>query len=214
MKIFDISLDLSEKLVTYPGDRKFSIKQVLDLEEDDSVNLSEIHMSVHTGTHVDAPNHFIRNSDSITDININRFFGEAKVYDFTSKEISSGIDKLDLINLNIKKDNIVLFKTRNSKLRMYDSSFEKEAVYLTQEGASYLVSKRIKAVGIDYLSIGKYRDDEKTHKILLKHNIVIYEGLNLENINSGSYLFYGFPLKIKDCEGAPVRAILASESND
>ncbi len=210
MKAFDISMELSEKMVVYPGDRKFSKKQVLNLKNGDLVNLSEICMNVHTGTHLDSPIHYIHNSDSISDINLNRFFGSAQVFDFTSIELGTGITEVDLRSLNIKKDDIVLFKTKNSELMMKNTTFREDSVYLTQEGAFYLVSKNIKSVGIDYLSIGKYNDDKETHLALLENNVLIYEGLQLKDIVPGEYLFCGFPLKIKDCEGAPVRAVLLS----
>ena len=206
MKIFDISLEISEKMVSYPGDRKFAINKVLDLKKSDPVNLSEISMNVHTGTHLDVPKHYITNSESITDINPDRFFGNAKVFDFTRIEMGTGITETDLSTLEIKKDDIILFKTKNSEIN--NTIFKEDFVYLAQEGAVYLASKKIKSVGIDYLSIGKYKEDEKTHITLLENNILIYEGLNLKGINSGEYLFCGFPLRIKESEGAPVRAVL------
>jgi len=206
MKVFDISMEISERMVSYPGDKKFTFTKVSELIKGDPVNLSEINMNVHTGTHVDVPKHYITNSASITDINPDKFFGNAKVFDFTELGMGTGITEMDLKILDIKKDDIILFKTKNSEIS--DTSFKENYVHLTQEGAEYLVSKKIKSVGIDYLSIGKYKDDKKTHITLLENNILIYEGLNLKEIHSGEYLFCGFPLKIKESEGAPVRAVL------
>ncbi|MHA2032885.1 MAG: cyclase family protein [Candidatus Kariarchaeaceae archaeon] len=208
MKVFDISMEISEKVVVYPGDRKFSKKKVFDLTDGDLVNLTEICMNVHTGTHLDAPIHYIQNSDSIPDLSLNKFFGNTQVFDFTNIGFGTGITETDLSSLDIKKDEIILFKTKNSELRKNKTSFNEDYVYLTQEGASYLVSKKIKSVGIDYLSIGKYNKDKKTHLVLLEKNILIYEGLNLKEVPIGEYQFYGFPLKIKESEGAPVRAVL------
>jgi len=208
MKVFDISVEIFEEMVVYPGDRKFSKKKVLDLKDGDSVNLSEICMNVHTGTHLDAPIHYIQNSNSISDINPNKFFGNAQVFDFTSIELGAGITEIDLSSLDIKADGIILFKTKNSELKKKKTTFNEDYVYLTQEGASYLVFKKIRAVGIDYLSIGKYSEDKKTHLVLLEKNILIYEGLNLKDVPPGEYQFYGFPLKITESDGAPVRAVL------
>ncbi|MCK4847708.1 MAG: cyclase family protein [Candidatus Heimdallarchaeota archaeon] len=206
MKVFDISMEISETMIFYPGDRNFELNRVLDLKKGDPVNLSEISMNVHTGTHLDAPIHYIPDSASITDIDPSKFFGNAKVFDFTNIEMGAGITELDLSSLEIGKDDIILFKTKNSEFN--DTIFKEDFVYLTQEGAAFLVSKKIKSVGIDYLSIGKYKEDKKTHLTLLQNNILIYEGLNLKNIHPGEYLFCGFPLKIKKSEGAPVRAVL------
>ena len=94
------------------------------------------------------------------------------------------------------------------KIKKKKTTFNEDYVYLTQEGASYLVSKKIRAVGIDYLSIGKYSEDKKTHLVLLEKNVLIYEGLNLKDVPPGEYQFYGFPLKITESDGAPVRAVL------
>jgi arylformamidase len=206
MKVFDISMEISDQMVSYPGDRKFSAKKVFDLKKGDPVNLSEIKMNVHTGTHLDAPIHFIKDADSITDIDINDFFGQAKIFDLSMLELGTGITERDLSVLDIKKDDIILLKTKNSEI--IDNNFKEEFVHLTQGGASYLVSMKIKAIGIDYLSIGKYKKDESTHIILLENNVLVYEGLNLRGILPGEYLFCGFPLKIKESEGAPVRAVL------
>ena len=210
MKVFDISTEISEKMVSYPGDRKITINRVSKLKNGDSVNLSEICMNVHTGTHLDSPVHYIQNSDSISDINLDKFFGNAKVVDFTSIELGTGITEIDLRTLDIKNDEIIIFKTKNSQFKKNKTTFNEDYVYLTQEGASYLASKKIRSVGIDYLSIGKYNEDKETHLTLLEKNILIYEGLHLKDILPGEYLFCGFPLKIKDSEGAPVRAVLIS----
>jgi arylformamidase len=206
MKVLDISMEISERMVSYPSDRKFVITKVLELIKGDPVNLSEISMNVHTGTHLDVPKHYISNSASITDINPDKFFGNAKVFDFTKIKMGTGITEVDLKILDIKKDEIILFKTKNSEIS--GTNFKENYVHLTQEGAAYLASKKIKSVGIDYLSIGKYKEDKKTHITLLENNILIYEGLNLKEIQAGEYLFCGFPLKIKESEGAPVRAVL------
>ncbi|MHA2216457.1 MAG: cyclase family protein [Candidatus Hodarchaeales archaeon] len=165
-------------------------------------------MNVHTGTHLDAPIHYIENSNSVSDFSPYKFFGKAQVFDFTKIEFGTGITENDLFTVDIKMGAIILFKTKNSELEKNQISFNEDYVYLTQEGASYLVSKKIKSVGIDYLSIGKYNEDKKTHLTLLEQNILIYEGLNLKDVPPGEYQFYGFPLKIKESDGAPVRAIL------
>ena len=103
MKLFDISMEISEETISYPGDRKFSINKVSSLEKGNQVNLSEIHMNVHTGTHLDAPFHYIQKSDTISDINPNRFFGKAKVFDFTDLEMGTGITDTELDNETILK---------------------------------------------------------------------------------------------------------------
>ena len=102
-----------------------------------------------------------------------------------------------------EKNIIVLLKTKNKPGKTFNYKF----TYLEKSGAEYLVSKKVKAVGLDSLSIERNQPDYNTHKILLKNNIPIFEGLYLGKIKQGKYLFYGFPLKIK-ADGSPIRAVL------
>ncbi|MHA1966157.1 MAG: cyclase family protein [Candidatus Hodarchaeales archaeon] len=209
MKLFDISMKISENMIFYPGDPTLSLKRVLKLENGDPVNLSQIEMGVHTGTHLDAPLHFIDKAASVTDVVLDQFYGVSKVLNCSSINFGKGIAKEDLLQFEIKGDDIILLKTKNSEIQ--DLGFRKNFVYLTLEGAAYLASLGIKAVGIDYLSIEKYNEEGETHRKLLENNIAVYEGLNLANIDPGEYIFCGFPLKLMNSEGSPVRAVLIQE---
>ncbi|MFX0064817.1 MAG: cyclase family protein [Candidatus Hermodarchaeota archaeon] len=206
MLIFDISMGISEDMIFYPGDPKFQLTRFFSIPKD-SVNLSKVEFGVHTGTHVDAPLHFVDNALNITDFPLTKFYGPASVLDLTNINYGAGISSRNLSKFTIHQDDIVLFKTKNSMSEYKE--FKHDFVYLTKEGATYLVKKKIKAVGIDYLSIEKF-DSEKpeTHLALLNHDVIIFEGLNLSKIKPGRYIFAGFPLKITGAEGAPVRAVL------
>ncbi|MFX1252772.1 MAG: cyclase family protein [Promethearchaeota archaeon] len=206
MLIIDISMGLSEDMIFYPGDPKFQLTRFFSIPKD-SVNLSKVEFGVHTGTHVDAPLHFVDKAPNITDFPLTKFYGPASVLDLTDLNYGSGISSKHLSRFTINQDDIVLFKTKNS---MSDyKEFKHNFVYLTKEGAQYLVKKKIKAVGIDYLSIEKFDSDEpEIHLTLLNHNVIIFEGLDLSRAKPGRYIFVGFPLKITGAEGAPVRAVL------
>jgi arylformamidase len=161
---------------------------------------------MHAGTHVDVPLHFVRNGDDTASIDLEKFMGKAKVFEFDSQiEVSVA----DLDGLDISKGDIVLLKVlRNEKL-LLDKVFHKDYVCLSSEAAAYLVQLGIKAVGINYYSIEKFNlSGNTTHKMLLENGVVIFEGLKLEAVEPGEYQAACMPLKFKGGNGSPARAIL------
>lgn len=191
MKIFDISLPLNEQTITYPGTTPLKINPTRS-SVTGSV-LSEITMSSHTGTHIDAPSHVLEYGKTIDQIDLETFFGPCRVLDLT--EVVDGILVKDLENKNIKEGERILLKTTNS--------------FLTSEAASYLAGLNIKLVGIDSLSI-KQRGlkDNRAHSELLSKNIPIIEGLNMANIEEGEYTLVAFPVKFTGIDGSPARIVL------
>jgi len=205
MKIIDISLEMGENMIIYPGDPEFTLSSVLNMSKGDDYNLSEVKMGVHTGSHLDSPLHFISNGESVSDIPITRFYGDCLVLDLTYINFGSEIAEEDLQSQNFVPDAIILFKTKNSSVIM--DQFRENYVTLSLDAAKVLVRSKIRAVGIDYLSIGS----PDTHKLLLSNGIIIYESLVLNHVLAGIYTFIGFPLKILGSEGAPTRAVLIQE---
>ena len=204
MEIIDISVSVDEGILVFPGDPAYTITRVQSTPQA-SMNVSQISLGIHTGTHVDAPSHCIHQGKDITDLAIIHFFGKCRVLDLTSIPFGNGIQQSHLEPLNPQKSEILLFKTQNSNIPQ--NQFREDFVFLTPEGAKFLVSQQIKLVGIDYLSIDAY-NDEQTHHILLRKSIPIFENLNLAHVTPGSYFFAGGPLKLARCEGAPARAVL------
>ncbi len=204
MKIFDISMELKEKMLYYPGDPKMDVN-IAPKSLNTEWNLSEISLGVHNGTHVDTPNHLgDKYLSKGLDIELNKCYGEAIVMDFSEIPFGKSIGVKDLEKYSISNSKIVLLKTKNSTI--LNKEFRKDFVYLSNEGAQFLLNAGVKTIGIDYLSIGP-RD---THETILLNGILIYEGLNLKHIKPNFYLFIGFPLKL-NTEGIPVRAILIKE---
>ncbi|MEI7988535.1 MAG: cyclase family protein [Chloroflexota bacterium] len=207
MRIYDISLGISSALPTWPGDPKIHLEQVSKISEGHASNITKIEMSAHTGTHIDAPYHFIESGMTVDQIPLKVLTG--RVYVLHLPDVS-------LITADILKETTlpprtrrILFKTRNSDNWVKDNAeFEKDFVALSPDGAQYLVDRNICLVGIDYLSVAPFLDPTPTHEILLKAGVVIVEGLNLSKIKQGRYSFYCLPLKITGAEGAPARAIL------
>jgi arylformamidase len=207
MKIYDISLPISSELITWPGDPRPQLDKVLSISEGDACNVTKLEMGVHTGTHIDSPNHFIEGGITTDSMQLEVLMGKCLVIEITSK---SNIQVSDLCNYEITKYERLLLKTSNSahwenNLRRFDKRF----IALSLEAAEYLVKSGIKLIGIDYLSIESYGVSEhKVHHQLLGNQIAILEGLNLSKVDSGEYELICLPLKLVDCDGAPVRAIL------
>lgn len=212
MKLYDISLTITNEMITWPGDMppNFSFGQNGNMDNGDECNISNINMCVHCGTHVDAPKHFLQDGKTIEYTSLDKFYGDAKVIELLNVD---SIGKKELETSNLVKDDIVILKTKNSKY-LECNTFNTDFVYITLEGAKYLAEIGIKTVGIDYISVGGYHADAKNrgvHKVLLSNNICIIEGLLLYEINQGIYTLSCFPIKIAQSEGSPARAVLISK---
>jgi arylformamidase len=161
-------------------------------------------MGTHTGTHIDAPLHFIDGGQGIDSVPLDRFIGPAHVIECTGDRIDDSF----LRHVNLSHADKVLFKTSNSAF-LHNGEFQKQFVHLTEDGASYLVQHQIDLVGIDYLSIERFgTPDHAVHKILLGNDICILEGINLEEVAAGVYYLIALPLRITAGDGSPVRAVL------
>ncbi len=201
MKIYDISMIIEEGMIVYPGDPKLHIYKHTSIPKS-KTNVSLIHMGSHTGTHVDAERHIKNRGKTADMIPIETFYGKCKVLDLT--KAGNSIGEKELKKYRISKGDIILLKTNNS-LKQYHT-FRKDFAHLAEYGARYLISKGIKTLGIDYLSVKKFNADDIVHTLIIE-NMTLFEGLYLKGISAGTYTFVGLPLKIK-CDGGPARAIL------
>ncbi|MDE3088564.1 MAG: cyclase family protein [Chloroflexota bacterium] len=210
MKIHDISIPISSTMPTYPGDPAVTIEPVLQITRGDAANVSRLSFGDHSGTHLDPPVHFIPGGKTVDQIDLTVLYGPARVVDMTGVE--KAITARDLARVKLPKRAVrILFKTRNSGL--WDRpGFQKDFVALAWDAAQWLVDHGVILVGIDYLSAELFDASEpKTHRILLGAGIVIVEGLNLTAITPGNYTLACLPLKIKNGDGGPARAILIEE---
>jgi arylformamidase len=180
------------------------------LDNGDPLNNSRIIADVHTGTHIDAPLHYIKEGKSVDEINTDVLIGPTFVAEFPNQAI---VTKKDLEMANIPENTErLLIKTQNSQLLTKGDKFTENFVGLSSDAAQWVVNKEIRLIGIDYLSIQPYSGFHKTHEILLKEDIVIVEGLNLTDVMTGIYQLICLPIKIEGAEGAPARAILVKTS--
>ncbi len=203
----DVSMIIENGMLHWPSDPSIEIDDYSDIKKGAAANNSKITCGVHTGTHMDAPKHFIEDGAGIDKFNLDILIGPCRVIDVPAQ--ISVISKEFLERLDIKKGDRILFKTKNSEwINNGDRNFHTDYVCLNFESAKYMVEKGIILVGIDYLSVEGYHVGHDTHKTLLEKGIIIIEGLNLFNVAAGNYRLIALPVKIKDSNGAPARVIL------
>lgn len=203
---FDISVQLSAELPVWPGGYGFHKHCQQEIGMDSEANVTRLDFDVHSGTHIDAPLHFVAGGKTTSDLPLDVFMGKAVVLDFSGQEV---IRDTDLAARNIPDDcAIVLLKTENSRKQWYRHPFDTSFVAIDAGAAKWLVENGIRLIGIDGPSIQKYNDPKDTHVILLQNEVVILEGLNLEGVEEGLYDLICLPISAADCEGVPARAIL------
>lgn len=202
----DVSIPLRNGMVHWPGDRPYERKSNMQISQGDVANLSEIAGSAHTGTHMDAPLHFIEHGASIDTMPVSVTVGRARVIGIQDGEM---IRVAEVEPHEIVKGERILFKTSNSTRLWNTDTFQENYVYIPPETAEYLAQVQVQLVGVDYLSVGGFHSgNPETHRTLLAAGIWIIEGLNLEHVEPGEYELVCLPLKLVGSEGAPARAIL------
>ncbi|MEI7847156.1 MAG: cyclase family protein [Chloroflexota bacterium] len=208
MTIFDISVSISTSMPVWPGDPAVEISLASSMDRGDDVNVTRLGMSAHTGTHVDAPHHFLNNRKSVEELALDVLTGPCYVMQLPDDvdEISAEVLERMPMGANTTR---LLFGTRNSHLWAQGrTDFFKDFVAVSPDGAEWLVAHGIRLVGVDYLSVAAYEDPHPTHLTLLKAGVIILEGLDLSQVPRGFYDLYCLPLKITAADGAPARAIL------
>jgi arylformamidase len=200
---------LSADVPTYPGDPPYRSEFVRSISDGESCNLTRLSMGAHSGTHVDAPYHFLADGATVDQIPLEILIGKARVVEIAALE---RIDRADLERVDLRDDIRVLFKTRMSG-QLRQPLFQENFVYLTPDAASYLAKVGIKLVGIDYLSIERFGSrDFEAHHALLGAGVVIVEGLDLSAVEPGEYDLTCLPLRLAGAEGAPARVILRARA--
>ncbi len=217
MRIYDVSVPLSSRTPKYPGDPEIKITQLQNLLSGDSANLSAINFGAHSGTHVDAPAHFIQGATRVDSLSLDVLVGEVLLVEVPSSV--SAIDAALIMSLDLAGTRRVLFKTRNSDF-WNETEFHSDYTAIDPGAGQKLVELGVELIGIDYLSIEKFGSANfETHHILLERGVVIIEGLDLSKVPAGRYELICLPLKLAEGagDGAPARAILrtlAAENND
>ena len=205
MKLIDVSVPLDANLPTYPGNTPYTLEAVKRISKGDSSNVSTLHMSAHSGTHVDAPRHFFDEGPGAEGLPLDLLCGRARVIELTTRK---GITADDLAKSDLSEDVRVLLKTHNSRL-WGSPDFQKNFIGVTESGARYLVEHGIKVVGVDYLSVEQYKTPgAPAHHVLLGGGTIVIEGLNLRDVETGIYEMLCLPLPVIGADGAPARVVL------
>ena len=206
MKVHDISLTLRGRMPVYPGEATPLLEPTSDMERGASYNVSRLTISTHTGTHIDAPRHFLRGGTPVDQIPVDVLVGPAFVVEMpVDQEITAADLEAAAIPLGAER---ILFKTRNSRL-LDDENFRRDFVYLTLDAVHWLVERGVRLVAIDYLSVEQMDADPNiVHQTLLQAGMVIVEGADLRRVAPGPYLLACLPLKVEGDDGSPVRAVL------
>jgi arylformamidase len=204
-QFFDISMSIENGMISWPGDGPVRIDRIRSMEKGERLNQSRIDMSAHTGTHIDAPFHFIEDGKGIDQVPLDLLTGPAVLIHVPGvKQI--GANQLASAGAGPGTRRL-LIKTDNSRL-LEKVEFDEGYSHITLDGAQYLVEHGVGLVGVDYLSVAEYGKGDAVHRELLGAGIAIIEGLDLRGVGPGPYRLTALPLRIRGCDGAPARVIL------
>lgn len=206
MAIYDVSVPLRPGMPTYAGEPGPQLEHLKQISRGDSANVTALSLGSHTGTHVDAPHHFLDGRSTVEAMPLDALVGPAQVIEQLDDRHITGVDlEAAAIPSNTTR---LLLKTQNSRFWHYDE-FHTDFIGLTEDAADWLVQRGFVLVGIDYLSIERFRSpDHEVHKTLLAANVIIVEGLDLRAVPPGQYTMACAPLKVVGADGAPARVFL------
>ncbi len=200
---YDVTKPIHSEMLSYPGDPAFSKESICSLDQGGLCNLLHVHMSNHVGTHIDFPAHFIRGGKTSADFSLLHLMGRCLVIEIGPN--TPLIQPEHLENQSIQEGDIIFFKTSNSTLTEYSEKY----TAISPAAARYLREKKVKIVGIDYLSVDAHGDLAfPVHHELLSHDILIVENLELKEVYAGLYYARIYPLNLKEVDGSPSRVSL------
>ena len=205
-RIHDVSRPLQDGGVIYPGDPEIEFRAHSSIVRGDAANVTALAFGSHSGTHVDAPSHFLAGGSPVDRMPLDRLIGPAAVLDLPVELVAVGAG--DLARHDLRGHRRVLLRTRNSAAAA-GTRFTRDYCALTPDGAEYLIDRGVELVGIDALSIEPYGSaDFAVHHLLLGQGVVVVEGLDLSSISGGVYQLVCLPLRLQGLDGAPARAVL------
>jgi len=206
MQIYDVTRPISPAMVVWPGHPPVVLERVASIEQGHHSNLSRLAGTVHVGTHVDAPIHFVASGTDVTSLPLDVLIGPARVVELPDVD---AITADSLARLDLKGVKRLLFKTRNGQLSQ--DEFDAGFVALTLDAAQWVIEHGLRLVGVDYLSVERFGGDGAVHRALLGAGVIVVEGLDLRAVPPGDYELYCLPLKLVGSDGAPARVALISE---
>jgi len=204
-RVIDVSVPNGAGQHVYPGDPEPRVEPVRRIAQGDVCNLSLLHLGSHTGTHVDAPYHFLADGPRLGEVSLDRMVGPCVVADLRGRR---EVDAASLRGVELGRGDILLCLTDNSE-RWSAPAFQRDFTYVARDAADLLVERGVYALGMDYLSIEAFGSpDFPVHHRLLGAGVFVIEGLDLRAVTPGRYYLVCLPLKFPDLDGAPARAVL------
>jgi arylformamidase len=208
-KIIDVSMDIFPGMLVWEGDDEVDLRRTEKMEDGAHANVSRLRCSVHTGTHVDAPIHFIGGGESVDRIPLDVLIGPAWVADIPDRR-HIGTENLAKAGIPEGTERLLL-RTWNSQFLDTQTEFRSDFAGLNESGAEWILSKGIRLVGNDYLSVASRDQTGPVHRLLLGAGVVLVEGISLREVPAGACTFYCLPLKLMGSDGAPARAAIELE---
>jgi arylformamidase len=207
-RLYDITLPISEDMITYPGSPPTRVEPHSRIAHGDDANVTKLTFGSHTGTHVDAAHHFVDGGRTVDALPLDELIGPVRVVRLPEQVTAIGAAELRAAGVDDERR--VLLKTRNSDL-LGRSEFEKDFAHITADGADYLVQHGVRLIGLDYLSVEAFDAEEPVaHRALLERDLIIIEGVDLRDIEPGRYELICLPLKVAGIDGSPARTVLRS----
>jgi len=203
----DISVPIRSGMVHWPGDPEIEVRHMSRMKEGAMCNVTALKMGTHTGTHMDAPLHFVDDGATMDSLDFDAVIGPARVVEILNEK---AVTLQELSRHDLKRGERILLKTVNSTIAWSDEDrFHEDYVYIAEDAARLMVEAGIAMVGIDYLSVGGFHHDMvETHETLLKGGVWILEGIQLKGVSGGDYDLCCLPIRTEGAEGAPARAVI------
>jgi arylformamidase len=206
MTIYDVSMEIRPGMLVWPGDDGVELDRTAKLEDGAHSNLSRLRCGTHTGTHVDAPLHFLPGGKTVDALDLDALIGPAWIADLAGVQRIRDRD-LEASGIPAGTERLLL-KTDNSERLARETEFRADYAGLDASGAEWIVRRGIRLLGSDYLSIAVRDLTSPVHRLLLEEEVILVEGLCLAGVPSGLCRFYCLPLKLKGAEGALARAVV------
>lgn len=206
----DVTHPIKEGMVHWPGQPPVTFSRLKSLQAGDSSNVSALRLSLHTGTHMDAPKHFLEGESDVTAAPLDEMMGALRVADVGEAD---GVGEAEIRTFEGRAGALgagerVFFRTKNSQEDWLEQPFFENYVAVEPDGARYLADKGVRVVGVDYLSVAPFDNTAETHRILLGAGVWVIEGLDLREVGEGRYEMLALPLKIETSDASPVRVLI------
>jgi arylformamidase len=202
----DVTVPITDGMLHWPDNPPVTLRRALAIDRGDAANVSALSLGVHTGTHVDAPVHFLPGAADVAALDPAASIGPARVIEISDPVAAR---RAELEPAHPRRGERLILKTRNSSRRWSAEPFTEDFVFVAADGAQFLAERGIALLGVDYLSVGGFAvDGEATHRALLEAGILVVEGLDLTDIEPGDYALVCLPLRLAGSDGAPARALL------